>query len=249
MKKLLLTLAAFALIVAFGNALAATGLVNSKHNMSSGGPNDVKSNSNQLCVYCHTPHNAQMPSAAGGSVGIWNHTMSAATYITRTPGSSFAGTSAIQPNSGNAYTSLCMSCHDGTVALGDLHNLNAVGGLAPTFSGADVSGSGMMTGPYSIGTNLTNAHPIEVQYNITGKTNIIAQTDSSRASVYAQGTVTGDKVTLYAEAPANGTGGPAQKYYIECRSCHDVHNSKGYTNLLSMDNSIQSQMCQACHNK
>ncbi len=64
-------------------ALASTGIVNSKHNMSSTSTSGVKSDNTQICIYCHTPHASFTPSQAAGSSAIWNHSLSSATYVLR----------------------------------------------------------------------------------------------------------------------------------------------------------------------
>ena len=97
---------------------------------------------NQICLPCHTPHNAIVRDAQGAIVGapLWNHTLSTATY-----------TLYIDPDTGQQVTGqvdtnsrLCLSCHDGTVAL------DAFGGGA---------GTQQLTNGL-IGTDLSNDHPI-----------------------------------------------------------------------------------------
>ena len=98
---------------------------------------------NQICLPCHTPHNAIVRDAQGVLVGgpLWNHTLSTATY-----------TLYVDPDTGQNVTGqvdtnsrLCLSCHDGTVAL------DSFGGGA---------GTQQMTGTGLVGTDLSNDHPI-----------------------------------------------------------------------------------------
>ena len=65
MKRLTLVLAVLALVAApsMGQGISGTA-----HDLSSNGPNDTyATDSSQLCVYCHTPHNATF------DVPLWNH--------------------------------------------------------------------------------------------------------------------------------------------------------------------------------
>src|SRR5690242_6956698 len=63
MKKVLSIVATAALLTAASTAMAATygttSITTSKHNLSaSGGSSSYKGTGSQICVYCHTPHNA-----------------------------------------------------------------------------------------------------------------------------------------------------------------------------------------------
>jgi hypothetical protein len=97
---------------------------------------------NQICLPCHAPHNTIVRDANGALVGapLWNHTLSTATYVLY-----------VDPTTGQNVTGqvdtnsrLCLSCHDGTVAV------DSFGGGA---------GTQQMTGGL-IGTDLSNDHPI-----------------------------------------------------------------------------------------
>src|SRR6266481_2880331 len=47
----------------------------SKHDLSVAGPGTIKATTeSEVCTFCHTPHRA-------GQSPLWNHTLSAATYI------------------------------------------------------------------------------------------------------------------------------------------------------------------------
>jgi len=98
---------------------------------------------NQICLPCHTPHNAIVRDSNGQVVGgpLWNHTLSSRTtydlYLDWQTGT--VETGAVDTNS-----RLCLSCHDGTVAV------DSFGGGA---------GTQQLTGGL-IGTDLTNDHPI-----------------------------------------------------------------------------------------
>lgn len=98
---------------------------------------------NQICLPCHTPHNAIVRDAQNNIVGgpLWSHTLTAVTsytlYLDWQTGTTVSG--AVDTNS-----RLCLSCHDGTVAVDSF------------FGGA---GTQQLTGGL-IGTDLSNDHPI-----------------------------------------------------------------------------------------
>ena len=98
---------------------------------------------NQICLPCHTPHNAIVKDSNGVLVQapLWNHTLSTATYtlfVDPQTGQSGA-TGQVDSNS-----RLCLSCHDGTVAV-------------DSFGGGQ--GTTQMPGGV-LGTDLSNDHPI-----------------------------------------------------------------------------------------
>lgn len=126
-------------------ATAASGMANTKHNLTPTGPGAFKAPENTgLCVFCHTPHNATPQTA------LWNRAMSAATYTLYT-----STTLKSQPTQPSGSSRLCLSCHDGTMAMGTL--LRPLGGVQPTL--------GKLTGKALIGTDLSDDHPVSFAYD------------------------------------------------------------------------------------
>lgn len=114
-----------------------------KHNLSVSGPGPVKSTTmTEICVFCHTPHNATP------AVQLWNQTLSTATYEPYTS-STMVATAGVPAGS----SKLCMSCHDGTVAIGS----TVTKGQISSMQGLT---GGRLTGASSLGTNLRDDHPI-----------------------------------------------------------------------------------------
>lgn len=153
MKKLLV----FVALAALCSTSAFAGIANTKHDLSSGSSNTIKGNSNEICVYCHTPHGA---SATAGAP-LWNRTPNSAT------GSVYAGVdlqttqSLAGINASDAV--LCLSCHDGTTVGGALNNPpNSLGGTALTIASGDLSGLDS-----DIGQDLSNDHPVGFTYPTT----------------------------------------------------------------------------------
>jgi predicted CXXCH cytochrome family protein len=100
---------------AAGQAGSIKALRNSRHDFSTASGTAIKSSKEQeSCLFCHTPHQTN-PAAP-----FWNHALSQGqTYQVYQSSTMVARTG--QPQSAD-YTKLCLSCHDGTVALGDTVN-------------------------------------------------------------------------------------------------------------------------------
>ncbi|MEW6365865.1 MAG: cytochrome c3 family protein [Acidobacteriota bacterium] len=114
-----------------------------KHNLSIAGPGPVRAIAeDEICIFCHTPH------TANPVVPLWNHAMSSGvTYSAY--GSTTMKAVVGQPN---GSSKLCLSCHDGTVALGSTVNNGSI-----TLSGTDPQGR--LTGASVLGTDVSNDHP------------------------------------------------------------------------------------------
>lgn len=118
--------------------------VNNKHNLSTTGPGPVKSTTmTEVCVFCHTPHNAAPASP------LWNQSMSVG--VSYQPYTSSTLQAAVGVPTGSSK--LCLSCHDGTVAIGS----TAMNGLI-AMQGVGVGGK--LTGASVIGPDLTTSHPV-----------------------------------------------------------------------------------------
>ena len=67
---------ALVLAVSVGWESFGLSVMDSKHNLSVGGPGTIKaSTETEVCIFCHTPHNS------GPQTPLWNHQMSSATYL------------------------------------------------------------------------------------------------------------------------------------------------------------------------
>ncbi len=118
-----------------------TALIGSQHDLSVTGSGPVKSAGTEACIFCHAPHNVQ-PNVTP----LWNHKLSSQTYTTYT--SSTYTSSAQTPASGSSK--LCLSCHDGTIAVG----LTVTQGALAT--------SGSMIAADVLGANLSTSHPVSM---------------------------------------------------------------------------------------
>ena len=149
---------------------------------------------------------------------LWDHAVTSATFTLYDNTVSSTFDGATSQPTGTSK--LCLSCHDGTVGIDN-------------FGGS--GGTTMITGDDLIGIDLTNDHPISFDY-----TTALANTDgelydpsTALSGMTAAGTIATDM--LFSNS-------------MECASCHDVHNSAGFTNLLVLDNA-GSALCLTCHDK
>lgn len=181
------------------------------------------SNTDESCVFCHTPHGA----GASGTAPLWNR---AAFGTAITVYGDPAGT---RDAAAGVYTDtdavLCLSCHDGTSLTGNLTNPpNALAGAQPTLAaGAVVDGNAI------VGPDLSNDHPIGFSYDAT----LVSADGGLRASADVMGT------PGMAGALSFGSGDK-----MWCSSCHDVHGVTGVSTFLRVSNA-QSALCTACHIK
>jgi len=124
---------------------AQTQIASTVHNLTPGGPGQLKeTRPTGLCVYCHTPHNANPTQA------LWNRDTPATTYQLYT-----SSTMQAIPNQPSGSSRLCLSCHDGILALGNLR-------VPPP--GEDLK-LGPMSGNRLLGTDLSDDHPISFVYD------------------------------------------------------------------------------------
>ena len=187
----------------------AASIVDSKHNLALSGPGDIKAEvETEICIFCHTPHQSI------GQAALWNHEMSVASY---TPYTSTTLKATVGQPTG--ASKLCLSCHDGTVALGSLGSRSSpvhmnVGTFSP-----------LPTGRRSrLGTDLSDDHPISFNYSPT------------LASLNGQ---LKDPLNLDSRVRLDHNG------QMQCTSCHDPHNDE-FGKFLVMENT-GAALCASCH--
>ncbi|HZS96484.1 MAG TPA: hypothetical protein VFA40_06880, partial [Terriglobales bacterium] len=93
-----------------GMAFAQSGDVLGVHDLSTTA-SPVRGAMSAACLYCHAPH-------SGGTKALWNQTLSTQNY-TQLYTSDTAQNTEMQPTIDDRST-LCLSCHDGTVAPGQM---------------------------------------------------------------------------------------------------------------------------------
>ncbi len=184
------------------------GIANTVHNLSTSGPGIKATNETEICIFCHTPHNANP------AVPLWNHEMSGASYtLYDSEYLQRAGYEAVT-NVGNR-SKLCLSCHDGTVAIGSVYNL---GGSPATITLVGGVTTLPITSTAYIDTNLTDDHPVAIKYDTGITINFGSGTKTMELNATAPPINPSpyEGVKLY-PGPTSGYG------YVECTSCHDPH--------------------------
>src|SRR5512138_530798 len=122
-----------------GQSSFKTMLLNTRHDFSVKSSTTIRASSeDKSCTFCHATHDS-MP-----SVPLWNHN---ATTAAPAIYSSTTLRSTVTPATAADSSKLCLSCHDGTIALGDTVN----NGLIPFIQGASYKL------PTSSASNLNNA--------------------------------------------------------------------------------------------
>jgi predicted CXXCH cytochrome family protein len=188
-----------------------TGDVIGMHDLSPGSTSPISGARPGSCSYCHAPH-----SGLASGRALWNQTLAKQVYSLYTS-STYQQTGA-QPVLG-ADSSLCLSCHDGTVAVGQ------------TIVSGKVTTTGSMYGTDVFGTNLQSSHPFSVVLPIKDAANLVESLASNGRTADPTGAV-------------KLIGGN-----IECTSCHNPHvQAKDLVAqyFLAKDSS-SGAMCLACH--
>jgi len=193
---------------------------------------------NEVCVFCHTPHNASSQGM------LWNRANQDSGYTWK-PYTSSTMTSPVTSNRPTGISLMCMSCHDGitSIGVGVLQNAPGSGNPAVTF---DPGSSGLVSDKigdlfYLEGGNpgpniadgwpgntgwtldMSNDHPISIAW----------PTGDSRFYSAPQNP---DKLRLFG---LNKT--------VECATCHSVHDNTNPPFLAMSNNG--SDMCLSCHKK
>jgi len=193
MKHLAFLIAAAAALSS--SAFAQTTIVGSGHDFTAtfGG--------NEICKPCHTPHDAYPYPGNTVDRVLWNHQETTQTFTMYTTLAGNQGTP-------DGTSLLCLSCHDGVTAMDNY--------------GGNTGGSTVLTGDHVVGLDLSNDHPIGLEYPAT---------DPNYQPVPL------NNLPLYNDGSIDR---------IECSSCHDPHGA-GYPNFLR-DATAGSQLCLDCHN-
>jgi len=190
------------------------------HNLSASGTGIVRAQSeSEICVFCHTPHGAtNFPGAP-----LWNRQLSNQTYTVYTSSSLDADDILGQLEQPAGSSKLCLSCHDGTLAIGTVNVLGGQQNVTIAMTGLPASGTiyqgaGPSTGfTRDLGTSLTNDHPVSVTYDTAlagADTELVDPATAAHIAVRAPG--------VHPPVPleSTGFGGAAQ---IQCATCHDPH--------------------------
>jgi predicted CXXCH cytochrome family protein len=188
-----------------------SGDVLGSHNLSLSGTSPVKGALGP-CLFCHVPHSGvQTPNGA-----LWSQTLSSQVY--KSYGSTTLHNTSQQPMLGGD-SSLCLSCHDGTVAVGQ------------TVPSGQIQMSGNMFPADKFGTDLQGSHPFSLKTPMVDAPDLVQSlttTHTTADPLHAVNLINND---------------------VECTSCHTPHSQMVDTiskNFLVRDSS-SGQLCLSCH--
>lgn len=251
-------------VLAMGLPLAASAQISgSKHDLSAGNAavSVHAATQSQLCIFCHTPHHAIQQKL------IWNHNATVAgdtfTNVSLASGTSLGA--AFNPL--QAPTLACLSCHDGSQAVGAVNNAGAgsTTAIAMVSAAADINGANQMIGYAELSKGgvagvgaMDNNHPVSIPYAGQTYNGQASKAVASAAYGYynpvsTAGCTSASGVCTAAVIAANGQAinlyGSSAAAGVECGSCHEVHNKITGNGFFLRAPQTGSQICLACHNK
>jgi hypothetical protein len=208
------------------------------HNLSANGPgatHAANGATTEVCVFCHTPHNATQADQSGAPLRspLWNRRVPSGTTYTPYTSSTLdaqAITDGFNAQPGGS-SKLCLSCHDGTLAIGNVNVLNGQNNVSIPMTGTGPggvmpAGQGVQSGfTRFIGTDLRNDHPISVSFNaaLAARDGEMRPVDAVQRWPAGSGTVVGIRAPGYKPLlplELTGSNGSGQ---VQCATCHDPH--------------------------
>jgi hypothetical protein len=239
----LLLVSAMLLVPAVAWGQAGTGISGTAHDFA-----NIGTPGTGLCTFCHTPHKAQ------STLLIWNHTLSTNNFAWDEPATT-AGTTfpSFAGDTYNGPTTKCLSCHDGSVAVGDIgwwnggdpgSLLNVVIGEGDAFNvgfGGDMAGNHPVAMPIPF-----NNQPGSYNGATTGAGITLADWKADPTTL---------GIVLYNDDGAGNItrGAVAGQTGIECGSCHDPHNGSNVQDSFFLygilGGSTADYICIKCHTK
>ncbi|MGC2636662.1 MAG: cytochrome c3 family protein [Acidobacteriaceae bacterium] len=179
------------------------------HNLGPGSTSPITGARPDSCSYCHAPH-------SGLNTGLWNQKLTTQVYTPYT--SSTEANTGRQPTLGQV-SNQCLSCHDGTVAVGN------------TVVYGQVTMRGSMYPQDIFASNMQTQHPFSLVAPLKDNVDLVA--------TLASGGTTADTTGAVRLIGGN----------VECTSCHDPHvqaRDMIAQNFL-VKNSSSGALCLACH--
>ena len=188
-------------------ARAQDTVVGSPHDLSASGPGRVHAlTEEQVCIFCHAPHNST------GQKALWNRLNPFTHY--RIYESSTTDARIDQPS---GPSKMCLSCHDGAIAVGLVASRPATDPIVMSFRT-------IPPGSADLTEDLSDDHPIGFRYD-----RALARRDRQLKDPQA---VTPDL--------------PMGRHdEVHCTTCHDPHNNELGDFLRITD--VRSAICLSCH--
>lgn len=236
--------------------LAENNVTKTLHNLSAYNPDSLvravevaDTGDTRVCVFCHIPHSGNIVAAP-----LWNKTLSTENYTMYD--SEFlrridypVPTDLGSDGGPGTRSRQCLSCHDGTVAVGSVSVYNAVQDETIVMTGTGVDLEGKLTSDAMgyMGIDLSVHHPVGYQYikdDTTYRRGFDGNTTYVTAELKAVADVNTTNIKLY-------TYGSDQ--YVECSSCHNPHTTnKKFMRVDTVGNNHAQNVvetCTSCHDK
>jgi hypothetical protein len=259
-----------------GSFTPGTGINGTVHDLHTGAysANPADPIGGRICIFCHAPHNTiKLSVANGGSalgsnlnapdaysyLPLWNHQLTTQTYLMyyNGPGEPQSGShqsqaEALLQASGatgpGGVSLLCLSCHDGSVAVNS-YGTGPLGGQTTVQpSGSYSTGSTMINSAYVIGQDgiLQNHHPVGFSYDTVQSADTEIRSSTTVMSDYSGNSMSiADHLYAGSAISLSGCTGSC----MECETCHSVHNKNNTGERLLWRSDVNSQLCLTCHDK
>lgn len=218
-------------------------IANTKHDLRTGvaGGKQWSAASYTLCSFCHVAHKVGNPIIANPVSGnlapakagplLWNHEFSSQANYGVYTSDTFAGyqTDIADVGAGNtgttvAVSNLCLSCHDGTIAVNSFYE--SVGNS--TYNGDIPEKTVTLTGTDVI-FDMTQQHPVNFTYNSSLATKAGLLQPASLTSVDGAGEI------------------PLFSGKMQCATCHDPHNGASSIFEQNFPAQASGSFCTYCH--
>lgn len=257
--KMGLGLAVLAFAPAISLAAPGDGLLGTAHDFASTSGNGIVSTTADgkgtvgLCTYCHTPHQAKTTQL------LWNHKLSTNTFNWDVA-TTTAGTT-LPTNVLSAYkgpTAKCLSCHDGSVAIGDIAWYKESSANISTANMKDTATSNFVVGASGA---MKGNHPVAMPYPYNNAANSYNGSTTGGGAVLTEWqadptVLTSAKIRLFNDDGTGviSAGVVTAKTGIECSTCHDPHNKAATDDWFlrgKAQGSAQTDgyLCLQCHIK
>ena len=199
--------ASLCLLLCAVRARADESILNSKHDLSTFGPGPIRAlDESRVCIFCHVPHNAS-PAAP-----LWNrHNPTTHYRIYR------SDTTDARVNQPGAGSKLCLSCHDGSIAIGLTLGRAATDPIPMTHPY-------IPSGPTNLTNDLSDDHPIGFRYD---------RALANRDLQIRPPQLVDHRIKL------------GERGELECTACHDPHNDELGSFLRITER--QGALCTTCH--
>lgn len=193
--------------IATNSIHADESIVNSKHDLSSLGPGPIRAvHETEVCIFCHAPHNAEPDTP------LWNRENPLTHY--RIYQSSTTDARIDQPS---GPSKMCLSCHDGSMALGNVLS-------RPVTDPIVMTARTIPPGTTDLTNDLSDDHPIGFRYD---------RALSNRDPQIRDPGVVSPVLPL------------GKHNEMHCTTCHDPHNNELGDFLRVSDQ--MSAICISCH--